>query len=155
MDELVNATKNVQSEHPIINPENILLAGLYWSPVVDGILFKEQPARLLSDGNYDMNKNVISGIVENEAEVKTNSQFLILRSIFMFFSFLFGHYSKNQLEALSMLPPFWFSSAIAKSQPRFCRNIRLFVNKDKKLRRKPLANKYCQGSSPLASPEIN
>ena len=87
MDELVNATKNVQSEHPIINPENILLAGLYWSPVVDGILFKEQPARLLSDGNYDANKNVIAGIVENEAEVKTIGQFLMLRSIFMFFQF--------------------------------------------------------------------
>ena len=69
MEEVVNATKNVQSEHPIINPENILLAGLYWSPVVDGILFKEQPARLLSDGKYDTSKNVVAGIVENEAEV--------------------------------------------------------------------------------------
>ena len=68
MEELVNATKTVQSEHPIINPENILLAGLYWSPVVDGILFKDQPARLLSEGNYDTTKNVIAGIVENEAE---------------------------------------------------------------------------------------
>ena len=68
MEELVNATKTVQSEHPIINPQNILLAGLYWSPVVDGILFKEQPARLLSEGNYDTTKNVIAGIVENEAE---------------------------------------------------------------------------------------
>ena len=69
MEEVVNATQKVQSEHPIINTENILLAGLYWSPVVDGILFKEQPARLLSDGNYDTSKNVIAGIVENEAEV--------------------------------------------------------------------------------------
>ena len=81
MDELVNATKNVQSEHPIINPENILLAGLYWSPVVDGILFKEQPARLLSEGNYNTTKNVIAGIVENEAEASfwpiSNDHFVI------------------------------------------------------------------------------
>ena len=98
MDELVNATKNVQSEHPIINPENILLAGLYWSPVVDGILFKEQPARLLSDGNYDTNKNVIAGIVENEAEVK-NGHFLCPFRYNDFFSFLSAPYSKNRLAA--------------------------------------------------------
>ena len=71
MAEVVNATKNVQAEYPIINSENILLAGLYWSPVVDGILFKDQPASLLSNGDYDKSKNVIAGIVENEAEVST------------------------------------------------------------------------------------
>ena len=98
MEELVNATKTVQSEHPIINPENILLAGLYWSPVVDGILFKEQPARLLSEGNYDTTKNVIAGIVENEAEASfwpiSNDHNLLFRN---FFSFSFVPYSKNRL----------------------------------------------------------
>ena len=155
MDELVNATKNVQSEHPIINPENILLAGLYWSPVVDGILFQEQPARLLSDGNYDANKNVIAGIVENEAEVNKFANFRCSGRYLCFFSFLFAPYSKNRLEASSMLPPFWFSSAIAKSQPRFCRNIRLSVNKNDKLRTKLLVNKYYQKYCRPVSPEIN
>ena len=88
MEELVNATKTVQSEHPIINPQNILLAGLYWSPVVDGILFKEQPARLLSEGNYDTTKNVIAGIVENEAEASFwpifNDHFVISKLFLVF-----------------------------------------------------------------------
>ena len=98
MEEVVNATQKVQSEHPIINTENILLAGLYWSPVVDGILFKEQPARLLSDGNYDTNKKVIAGIVENEAEVNfaSFSFFDEIHIRFIVSSFLFVHCSKSQ-----------------------------------------------------------
>ena len=57
----------------IINPEHILHAAMPYSPIIDGVVIKEQPIESLFNVNYDTDINVIAGFVEHETEIFVRS----------------------------------------------------------------------------------
>ena len=72
MDQILKYVKDTPN---IVNPEHVLHAATPFAPIIDNVLFHEQPMDTLRNGDYDDSINTIIGAVQHESEMFVRSIF--------------------------------------------------------------------------------